>query len=647
MVDSWEILPVDRRPLPALQRRPVQRGRRQPPRRHPAPPGRPDRGRQGARAPGQRGRRPRQHHRAWSSTWSTTRAAIPPTTSASDRITAHTTGGDAVLFGTAAEGDDAAEADAEVGRRRAPPRGPRRPAPPRAGRAAGCSPGGWACSCVAFLAIVGIAVGVIVYMGRNTYYVGVAGRAGRHLPGPARWVSSGSSPSSAETHRPSRSARSRRPASTRSQAGVEESSLDDAQRYVANLQDADRRRPRPRPPPRPPRPPSPRRPRPPRHRRPAGVAGAVVGRSPQHRARPDAAGGDHHRGAYVLASLGPSARIPANIVPFLVIVLGLLLGAHVAVRRLAPDADPLLLPIAALLNGLGYVFIARLDEDLPAAQASWTAVGIVAFVATLCFVSGPGSSSATATRSPSSASACCCCRCVPGIGETINGTRIWVGDRAGQLPARRVRQDRAGHLLRRLPGRAARAARHGQRLEGRAAPPPRPQAPRAGPLAWARRPDRDGVPEGPRLLAAVLRPVRGDALGRHRARVATSWSAVACSRRARACAWTPFAHVQDRVDDLARPVDGPERQRLPDHPGPVRPGLRRHRPAPASASAAHVRIPAGETDFIFAVIGEELGLLGGTLVLVRLPADGRLGPAHRRRGPTTPSTSCSPPASPP
>ena len=40
-----------------------------------------------------------------------------------------------------------------------------------------------------------------------------------------------------------------------------------------------------------------------------------------------------------------------------------MLGAHLAVRRFAPYADPLLLPLAALLNGLGIVMIYRLQES--------------------------------------------------------------------------------------------------------------------------------------------------------------------------------------------------------------------------------------------------------------------------------------------
>jgi len=58
-------------------------------------------------------------------------------------------------------------------------------------------------------------------------------------------------------------------------------------------------------------------------------------------------------------------------------VLGLFIGAHFAVRRLAPNADPVLLPLAALLNGLGFVTVARLDPGLGRVQAVWTAVSIV------------------------------------------------------------------------------------------------------------------------------------------------------------------------------------------------------------------------------------------------------------------------------
>ena len=61
--------------------------------------------------------------------------------------------------------------------------------------------------------------------------------------------------------------------------------------------------------------------------------------------------------AYVLASLGKNASIPARIGPFMAFVVVLLVLAHIVVRLIARGADPLLLPVAALLHGIGFVMI--------------------------------------------------------------------------------------------------------------------------------------------------------------------------------------------------------------------------------------------------------------------------------------------------
>ena len=81
--------------------------------------------------------------------------------------------------------------------------------------------------------------------------------------------------------------------------------------------------------------------------------------------------------------------------------LGLFTAAHLAVRRFAPYADPLILPSVALLNGLGLVMIYRLDlaktdramelgNSLPTLlhtrQVAWTAIGLMLFVAVLWVV---------------------------------------------------------------------------------------------------------------------------------------------------------------------------------------------------------------------------------------------------------------------
>ena len=106
-------------------------------------------------------------------------------------------------------------------------------------------------------------------------------------------------------------------------------------------------------------------------------------------------------------------------------------------RRLAPEADPVLLPIAALLNGLGFVTVARLDSNLGRIQAIWTAVSVVAFVLTLLLVV---KRIRTLERYRYTflllGMAALLLPLAPGIGKTINGARLWVGDRAGELPAR-------------------------------------------------------------------------------------------------------------------------------------------------------------------------------------------------------------------
>jgi len=76
----------------------------------------------------------------------------------------------------------------------------------------------------------------------------------------------------------------------------------------------------------------------------------------------------------------------------------LALVAHLVVRRVAPFADPVLLPSVVLLNGLGLVMIHRLDLGLKqqaaeegtafdgssaGTQVLWTVIGLVLFIAVL------------------------------------------------------------------------------------------------------------------------------------------------------------------------------------------------------------------------------------------------------------------------
>jgi cell division protein FtsW (lipid II flippase) len=107
--------------------------------------------------------------------------------------------------------------------------------------------------------------------------------------------------------------------------------------------------------------------------------------------------------AYGAVGLGLRGRFPPGLPTDVIVFAAVMLGAHLAVRRFAPFADPLLLPLAALLNGLGLVMIYRLDQsgrygnpgnlvtDMPSSATStqllYTAVGVAALVAVLMLIS--------------------------------------------------------------------------------------------------------------------------------------------------------------------------------------------------------------------------------------------------------------------
>jgi cell division protein FtsW (lipid II flippase) len=109
--------------------------------------------------------------------------------------------------------------------------------------------------------------------------------------------------------------------------------------------------------------------------------------------------------AYASAGLALNGKIPAGIAEYGLAFAAIVFGAHLAVRRLAPWADPLLLPLAALLNGLGVVMIYRLQQSgqsgnpgnqittisasATAVQVMYSALGVIAFVLVLAFIREP------------------------------------------------------------------------------------------------------------------------------------------------------------------------------------------------------------------------------------------------------------------
>jgi peptidoglycan glycosyltransferase len=130
---------------------------------------------------------------------------------------------------------------------------------------------------------------------------------------------------------------------------------------------------------------------------------------------------------YLLVQLADKPDLPPDLWGFLAAVFGLYVVAHLAVRRFAPDADPTLLPLAALLNGIGFVTISRLDRDLARIQAGWTAAGVAAFVITLIVVRRVRTLERYRYTFLFLGILALLMPLAPGIGKTINGARLWVG----------------------------------------------------------------------------------------------------------------------------------------------------------------------------------------------------------------------------
>lgn len=121
------------------------------------------------------------------------------------------------------------------------------------------------------------------------------------------------------------------------------------------------------------------------------------------------------------------AEVSAASLTYGVFFLALYAAAHVVARLTVPHADATLLPLAALMTGVGVTMIYRLDTDDAARQALWVVVGVAAFAGTIYalrrdyrvlegykYLFGVGAILLLLLPA------------VPGLGQTVNGARLWV-----------------------------------------------------------------------------------------------------------------------------------------------------------------------------------------------------------------------------
>jgi cell division protein FtsW (lipid II flippase) len=131
--------------------------------------------------------------------------------------------------------------------------------------------------------------------------------------------------------------------------------------------------------------------------------------------------------ALTIVTIARDAAVSASAAIWGAMFLALYLVAHVVTRRTVPYADGALLPLTAVLTAFGLALNYRLDASDGGRQAVWVAVGVGVLAATLIWLRHDyrvlesyrylfGVAAVLLLLLPS----------VPGLGERVNGVRLWV-----------------------------------------------------------------------------------------------------------------------------------------------------------------------------------------------------------------------------
>ena len=129
---------------------------------------------------------------------------------------------------------------------------------------------------------------------------------------------------------------------------------------------------------------------------------------------------------YILMSLATKGALPARLNFFLAVLIAVSLAMHFAIRRYAPFASQVLLPIATLLNGVGYVEIARWNATRAGYQALWFVISGAIVVLTLKFIKSVRDLDRYRFVTLTVAMILMVLPLTPHFGENINGARLWV-----------------------------------------------------------------------------------------------------------------------------------------------------------------------------------------------------------------------------
>lgn len=141
-------------------------------------------------------------------------------------------------------------------------------------------------------------------------------------------------------------------------------------------------------------------------------------------------------GAYGLVGVGVNGSWPAGLWVYGAGFAVLALAVHVVLRLRASFADPTILPVAIVLNGLGLAMIHRIDlakaqnanwTELAPRQLVWAAIGVTAAIVVIWVISDHRLLRRYTYTAMVAGLVLLALPMVPGLGKTINGAKIWIG----------------------------------------------------------------------------------------------------------------------------------------------------------------------------------------------------------------------------
>ena len=135
-----------------------------------------------------------------------------------------------------------------------------------------------------------------------------------------------------------------------------------------------------------------------------------------------------------LVQMATMGAVHGGIFALAAIIVILVLLLHIVLRFVAPSADPLIMPIAVMLNGIGIAEIYRIDlalnnvgwDSLAIRQIAWTALALAAAFIVILTMRSPRSLQRYTYTSGLAAVILLLLPMVPGLGVEVNGARVWI-----------------------------------------------------------------------------------------------------------------------------------------------------------------------------------------------------------------------------